>query len=74
MLQFMKNSSKVLWMYLLRSLEIFRLNVMTFTKKMPRIPLVLPANLNQMAEEVLFPTYVPANILDPYETKFCRLT
>ena len=70
----MINSSKVLWMYLLRLPEIFRLNVMTFTKKMPRIPLVLPANLNQMAEEVLFPTYVPEKILDPYETKFCRLT
>ena len=41
---------------------------------MPRIPLVLPANLNQMAEEVLFATYVPEKILDPYETKFCRLT
>ena len=49
----MKNSSKILWMYLLRSPEIFRLNVMTFAKKMPRIHLVLPANLIQMAEEVL---------------------
>ena len=47
---------------------------MTFAKKMPRKPLVLPANLIQMAEEVLFPTYVPEKILDPYETKFCRLT
>ena len=54
----MKNSSKILWMYLLRSPEIFRLNVMTFAKKMPRIHLVLPANLIQMAEEVLFPTYL----------------